>query len=184
MGYYMKKLTDNDLYGTDGGPERAIKRGDIYWIDPNPDRETIGGAIWQNRPAVIVSNGGINTGRRTVEVVYLTTSPKKDAPEHCIIRSTGTPSTVLCEQISTIDKSQLSKYIGTITDQERQIIDACLAMSLELEETRAIRKIDATDDLTITEAQEQQIKDMKAQLESAERTIARLRKICIDIINA
>ena len=183
MAYYMKKATDNDLYGTDGGPEKAPKRGEIYWIKRNTNRQPIGSVIWQDRPAVVVSNDGINAGRGTVEVVYLTTSPKKDAPEHCTIRSTGTPSTVLCEQISTIDKSQLSKYVGTVTDQERQIIDACLAMSLGLEEARVIRKIDATDDLTITEGQAQHIKDMEVQLEAANRKLATLRKLCTELIN-
>ena len=177
MAYFMNKEN-----GTLNEYQEDYKRGDIYWIKRNPNRETIGSVIWQDRPAVIVSNDGINIGRSTVEVVYLTTSPRKDSPEHCTIRSTEKPSTVLCEQISTIDKSQLGKYLGTVTSQEQMTIDACLAMSLGMTETRVSRKSGAPEDLTITKEKDAEIEAMKMQLNEAEQKIAKLRKICIDLI--
>ena len=108
-----------------------FNRGDIYWIAPSAYREAIGSVQRADRPGIIVSNDS-NQGQ-TLEIVYLTTQPKKDLPTHCSIRSTGQPSTALCEQITTVSTEQIGRYLATATDQEMAAIESCKMISLGLD---------------------------------------------------
>ena len=105
-----------------------ITRGDIFYIDRLGD--TTGCEQTSGRPAVIVSNNKNNEYSPTVEIVYCTTKPKEDLPTHCIIRSTRLTSTVLCEQVTTVDKQRLGDYIGSCTEEEMQRINTALLISL------------------------------------------------------
>lgn len=107
-----------------------IYRGDIFWADPNPERPTFGSVQSAGRPCIIVSNDQNNTYSSTVEIVYLTTAPKNDLPTHCPINGTGRPSTAICEQITTISKSQLGKFVGTCTNEEMAALERCILASL------------------------------------------------------
>ncbi len=86
--------------------------GDVYYIERF---ETCGSEQYSDRPAVIVSNELNNRYSSTVEIVYLTTQPKEDLPTHATIYSTGRLSTVLCEQITTVDVSRIKNYLCTVT---------------------------------------------------------------------
>lgn len=54
-----------------------IKRGDIWYVSKG---NYTGCEQAAGRPAIIVSNEKNNACAETVEVVYLTTQPKKDLP--------------------------------------------------------------------------------------------------------
>ncbi len=82
------------------------------------------------RPAVIVSNDKNNAKSNTVEVVYMTTKPKTDLPTHVYIESALRPSTLLCEQISTVSEERIGEWIGELTDDEVKELDVALAISL------------------------------------------------------
>lgn len=110
--------------------ERAYTRGEIYYVCLRP---TCGSEQQAGRPAIIVSNDKNNIYSDTVEVIYLTTQPKKDLPTHVTIRSTQKISTALCEQVHTVDIERISDYIGTCTEQEMAAIDAALMISLGIE---------------------------------------------------
>lgn len=69
-----------------------IKRGDIWYV--SKDNYT-GCEQAAGRPAIIVSNEKNNACAETVEVVYLTTQPKKDLPTHVLIRSSERESSVI-----------------------------------------------------------------------------------------
>ena len=88
----------------------GIKRGDIFWIRGNSD--PTGNVQRQNRPGIIVSNDTNNSFSHTVEVVFLTTAPKKCLPTHCTIKSSNCVSTALCEQITTVSTDQLDGYVA------------------------------------------------------------------------
>ena len=105
------------------------KRGDIYFVEYIPG---IGSEQTSGRPAVIVSNEKCNEYSPVVEMVYLTTAEKRYLPTHVRINSTKYPSTALCQQIVSIDKSRLEKYCGCCTQQEMQQIDQALLDSLGL----------------------------------------------------
>lgn len=78
------------------------------------------------RPAVIVSNDIGNNAGLVLEVVYLTTQEKKPLPTHVRINSSRYPSTVLCEQIATINKEKVGKYIGQCSMAEMKRIDEAI----------------------------------------------------------
>lgn len=92
-----------------------------------------GSEQYADRPAVVVSNQQNNEHSGTVEVVYMTTQPKTDLPTHVTIRSTGRPSTVLCEQINSISVERIGSYIGEVSEREMENIDIALMISLQLD---------------------------------------------------
>ena len=109
-----------------------IKRGEMFYISR-------GGASYNgseqhsDRPAVVVSNDKNNENSNVVEIVYMTTQPKKDLPTHVTMRSTGKISTVLCEQVYSVSTERIGSYIGQCTDKEMEEIDIALMISLQLD---------------------------------------------------
>ena len=108
-----------------------MKRGEIYYI--NSIFNEVGSEQRAGRPAVIVSNDKNNEQSGVVEIVYMTTKPKSDLPTHVFTRSTPTPSTILCEQITTVSKDRVENFIGRLSDTELQLVENALAISLGLD---------------------------------------------------
>lgn len=104
-------------------------RGDIYFVER---MRSFGSEQWSGRPAIIVSSELNNRSNNVVEVVYLTTQPKRDMPTHIKIQATGTPSTALCEQVHSVDCRRLGRFIAKCSDQELRDIDFALLVSLGL----------------------------------------------------
>lgn len=109
-----------------------ICRGDIYYIDKFGGQ--FGSEQHSGRPGVIVSNNVNNDNSETVEVVYLTTKPKKKLPTHVKVMSTGRESTVICEQVTTVSVMRIGKYIGRCTDEEMKAIIDAIVISLALKD--------------------------------------------------
>lgn len=109
--------------------EREFHRGDIYYVHRY---STTGNEIATGRPAIIISNDRLNGKLKVVEVVFLTSKPKQPAPEHVSINSSGKLSTVICEQITSVDKDCLGNFLGVCTPDEMKRIDAALLSSLDL----------------------------------------------------
>ncbi len=107
----------------------SLSRGDIYYVEAFP---TSGSEQQSGRPAVIVSNDKNNEHSAVVEMVYLTTAPKTALPTHVTIRSAPRVSTVLCEQVHSIDVNRLTDFCGHCTEQELRAIDTALLISLGL----------------------------------------------------
>ena len=108
-----------------------IKRGDIFYI--YKVGETSGSVQQAGRPAVVVSNNAANASSNVIEMVFLTTQPKKSLPTHVCIRSTKRVSTALCEQISSISLERVGEYVCSCTEQEMQMIDIALLISLGID---------------------------------------------------
>ncbi len=105
-----------------------IKRGDIFYVEKHT---TTGCEQSGGRPAIIVSNDKCNEHSPVVEVVYLTTAPKKKTlPTHVKVNSMPRPSTALCEQITSVAKMRLRDFCGSVTTTEIRQIDAALMVSL------------------------------------------------------
>lgn len=113
------------------GYERVFRRGDIYYV--NRAGATTGSEQTPGRPAIIVSNDMNNTYSSTIEVVYLTTQPKKDLPTHVTIRSSTKQSIALCEQINSVDVSRIGEFVSICTDQEMESVDTALMISLGID---------------------------------------------------
>lgn len=108
-----------------------VKRGDIYYIVNNYQEE--GSEQRAGRPAVVVSNDKGNQHSNVIEVVYLTTQPKRDLPTHIDIKSANRPSIALCEQISSVSKERLGNYIGSCTKYELDMLAAGMMISLGID---------------------------------------------------
>ena len=105
-----------------------IKRGQIWYADLSPVRGSEQGGL---RPVVIVQNDMGNKHAPTVIIVPLTTQVKNPLPTHATIGATTT-STALCEQVRTIDKMRLKKYMGDCSIAEIAAINKALKISLNL----------------------------------------------------
>ena len=89
------------------------------------------------RPVVVIQN---NTGNRhaptlVVATVTARTRKKTKQPTHFLIRENpalSRPSMVLLEQIRTIDKQRIERYLGRVTRQEMFGINRALLVSLDL----------------------------------------------------
>lgn len=93
-------------------PTWKFQRGDVYFV-----RLELGIGSEQNgvRPAVILQNDVGNTCSPTLIVAALTSKTDKKAmqPTHSLVELDGLePSVVQTEQIFTIDKSRVIKYLG------------------------------------------------------------------------
>ena len=107
--------------------ENKVYRGEIYYIH---ETEVSGNEQAGGRPGIIISNDVGNEHSPVVIVAYLTTREKKPLPTHVKINTAEKPSTALCEQIETIYKGRIGKYIGQITDTEQKNLDKALAVSI------------------------------------------------------
>lgn len=114
---------------------RDIRRGEVYYIDRI--RDEVGSEQYSGRPAIIVSNDCNNRNSSTVEVIYLTTQPKKDLLTHVFISSTlGVPrdSIALCEQITTVSVTRVGNIICRLPRFVMHDINKALMVSLGIEE--------------------------------------------------
>ena len=113
-----------------------MRKGDIYYLDL--DNITSGYLQAGKRPVVIVQNNKGNEHSPTTIVCPLTTQKKKPMPTHVFIGREGgltQNSTVTCEQIFTVNKSELLTYVGTITNPlTLHRLDIGLLISLGLSE--------------------------------------------------
>ena len=107
-----------------------MKRGDIYLIRRRDD--AVGSEIKKARPGVLVSCDALNNTSGVVEVVYLTTQPRRDLPSHAhTARRTGVLSHG-CEQVDSVSVYLLGERIARLSAEEMQAVDQALQCSLGL----------------------------------------------------
>jgi len=107
-----------------------VLRGELYYAQLDP---VIGSEQGGERPVLILQNNKGNHYSPTVIVAPLTTSiVKSPLTTHVEISSSGLHSTsiVLLEQIRTIDKMRIKRYIGCVTAQDMKQIGQAIAISL------------------------------------------------------
>lgn len=93
----------------------SMHRYEIWWADLSPAP----GSHLQTgrRPVIIVSNDIANTHSPVITVVPLTAQRKRlGMPTHVLIQGQGLDrwSIALCEQVTSVDKTQLTKRIGYV----------------------------------------------------------------------
>ena len=109
-----------------------MKRGDVYQANLDP---VIGSEQGGIRPVVIIQNDRGNRYSPTVIVVAVTTRRKKpQLPVHVLLTREESglkeDSIVLTEQVRTLEKTRLTRYLGTVTAQAMKRIDRALGMSI------------------------------------------------------
>ncbi len=110
-----------------GGGSRRINQGDIYWVQLEEPR---GSEPGYPHPHVVIQDDVITRSRINTVVVCGLTSNRKCASEPGnVLLEVGEAnlpkqSVMVVSQISTLDKTQLGEYIGSLTKQR---IDQILA---------------------------------------------------------
>ena len=84
------------------------------------------------RPVIIIQNDVGNKKSSTVIVAAITSRNKKALPTHIVLETVGLNerSTVLLEQIRTIDKARLDAKLGQASNHDMQKIDDALRISV------------------------------------------------------
>ncbi|EDT71054.1 PemK family protein [Clostridium perfringens D str. JGS1721] len=121
-------------------PSRAYLRGDIFYADL-PDQK----GSEQNglRPVVIIQNNLGNKHSRTLIVAPITSQNKNDLSVHSKIYSKylEKDSTILLEQITTIDKNKVKNFVGCLTNSELKDLNRALAISVGLMDLNSLEFI-------------------------------------------
>jgi len=113
-----------------------IKKGGVYLVRLDP---VLGAEIGKTRPAVIVSNDINNAHADTVTVIPITSNIDKIYPFEVVIPSgeggLSKESKAKANQIRTIDKKRLYKYLGSISHKKMKELEAAVLLHLEIEIT-------------------------------------------------
>ena len=111
------------------------RRGDIYLADLNP---YVGSEQGGTRPVLLLQNDAGNYFCPTLIIAPITSRvwKKTEQPTHCRIeheKCLSDTSMVLLEQIKTIDKRRVKKYMGRLDKEQMSRVDDCIEISLGLQ---------------------------------------------------
>lgn len=110
-----------------------MKRGQVYFADLSP---SIGSEQGGCRPCLILQNNTGNAHSTTVIIAPMTTQIKNNLPTHVAVSSEDCcldiNTTILLEQIRTIDKSRIQSFVGRLSDSTMNKVDEALRISLAL----------------------------------------------------
>ena len=136
----------------------TYKRGEMYLADLGEN--TVGSVQRGVRPVIIIQNDKGNQEGPTLIVVPLTTQIKKLwLPTHVRLpKMLGLEevSMALCEQITTIDKSQVIKFIGTLgrVTFSRVQVSTLISLGFMPVERRREAEREGPNDMILTLCQE------------------------------
>lgn len=109
--------------------EINVKRGELYLINLTGQGSEQNGL----RPVVVLQNDVGNRFSPTTVVVPLTSQNKKNVPTHVNLSPEDgvvKPSTALCEQPMSVDKTRLIKRIGTLNENKIEDINKKILFNL------------------------------------------------------
>lgn len=110
-------------------------RGELYYADLDP---VFGHEQGGTRPVLILQNDVGNYYSPTLIVTAATrrTFKKPSQPTHVVLDDAEglAPSLFMLEVIRTIDKRRVRSYVGRLTEEQMEQIDAALRVSLHLDE--------------------------------------------------
>lgn len=116
-------------------------RGDIYLVDLGTN---IGSEQGGCRPVLLVQNDIGNHFGPTLIVAPVSSRywKKSKQPTHTLIegiQNLSSPSVVLAEQLLTIDKVRVMKYLGKVPEDQMQNVNKAVMVSLGLEHPNITR---------------------------------------------
>ena len=110
-------------------------RGELYYADLDP---VFGHEQGGTRPVLVLQNDVGNYYSPTLIVTAATrqTRKKPAQPTHVVLDDAEglDPSLFMLEVIRTIDKRRVRNYVGKLTEEQMERIDAALRVSLHLDE--------------------------------------------------
>lgn len=118
------------------GNEKLVYKGDLYMCDLG-DRGDYRSSIQQGyRPVIVLQNDAHNQCSNTTVVAPLTSRRKKNLKSHVNLnKGEGgimKDSTILIEQMRTVNIYQLDRYIGTVNMEKLYEIDDAIFAVLDL----------------------------------------------------
>lgn len=120
---------DREAEAQQGGGPVKIRRGDIFWIDPDASRGSVPG---HPHPHVVVQDDVFNRSRiSTVVVCALTSNLKRAGEPGNVLLEVGEGnlarrSVVIVSQVSAVYKARLGERIGALSDERVEQILAGL----------------------------------------------------------
>lgn len=108
------------------------RRGEVYWVRLDP---TIGSEIAKTWPAVIISNDVGNQYAARVIIAPISTGGTDKVYPFEVLLQAGEgelrqQSKVLLDQIRTVDKSRLERYVGALDQARLDEINRAICLSL------------------------------------------------------
>lgn len=101
----------------------VVKRFEVYWVNLDP---TVGSEIKKTRPCAIISPDEMNRHIATVIVAPMTT--KGNAyPTRVSCEFEGKKGQVVLDQLRTVDKKRLAKWLGELEQGTQKQVLAILA---------------------------------------------------------
>ena len=112
------------------------RRGDIYLVDLGTN---VGSEQGGCRPVLLLQNDVGNHFGPTLIVAPVSSRywKKSKQPTHTLIegiQNLSSPSVVLTEQLLTIDKVRVMKYLGKVSEEQMQEVNKAVKVSLGLEQ--------------------------------------------------
>ncbi len=109
-------------------------RGEVYLANLDP---YIGSEQGGTRPVLVLQNNAGNFFSPTLIIAPISSRrfKKPSQPTHCLLESVDflkSDSIVLLEQIKTIDKKRVKKYLGRLNDEDMRAVDEAIGISLGL----------------------------------------------------
>ena len=111
-----------------------INRGQVLGVDlPQANGSVQSG----RRPVIVISNDKANRFSPVLLVAPLTSKPKKNLPTHTAlpcgeVEGIYADSTILCEQLFTIDKTSIIDIVGCVSSDTLTKVNRALSVSLAL----------------------------------------------------
>lgn len=114
----------------------TIQRGDVWLVNLDP---TIGAEIKKTRPAMIISNDIANQCSPTITVLPVSDRGEKVYPFEVDVAEKyaglNKPSKIKCQQIRTIDKARLVRFMGVLPDNLVHAAERALCLHLGLDQS-------------------------------------------------
>lgn len=105
------------------------KRGDIYWVNLDP---TIGSETKKTRPALVISNDIGNESSKIIVVAPITSKVKNVYPFEVKTSVGGKAGKIMLNQCRAIDKSRLTKQIGSIDSSSMKLVENAIKIVFAL----------------------------------------------------
>jgi mRNA interferase MazF len=112
----------------------VLHRGDVWLVNLDP---TVGAEIKKTRPALIISNDIANQCSSTVTILPVTDRGDKVYPFEVEVPpeqgGLTKPSKIKCQQIRTVDRSRLVRFLGVVPDSTIHAAERALCLHLGLD---------------------------------------------------
>lgn len=118
-------------------------RGQIWWVDLT---NSVGSVENKIRTALIVSSNQGNSTSQTVTVVPITSQRRPNMAVNVVYNSDRGRMTIICSQLITVDKRQISGYFGVVSDDVMQSVESAMCTALNIRRYNATLK-DLSDTL-------------------------------------